>query len=213
MTRVTLVDYGIGNLLNVARALEHVGATVEVVDSAQGIVGAGHLVLPGVGAFADGMAELKARGMVDALREHAERERPFLGICLGMQLMLDSSEEFGQHAGLGLIPGKVVAIPRVGTNGQPHKIPHIGWNELLVAPGHAGWQGTVLSGLTPGAAMYFVHSFMVVPEDPGWRLANCDYDGVDICATLSVDNLHGCQFHPEKSGEAGLTVLRAFCGT
>lgn len=212
MTRVTLIDYGIGNLLNVARAFEHVGATVEVVDSAPGIASAGHLVLPGVGAFADGMAELKARGMVEAIRQHAERGRPFLGICLGMQLMLDSSEEFGQHAGLGLVPGRVVAIPRVGANGQPHKIPHIGWNELVVASGHVGWQGTVLSGLRPGAAVYFVHSYMVVPDDPGQRLANCNYDGVAICATLSADNLHGCQFHPEKSGEAGLTVLRSFCG-
>jgi glutamine amidotransferase len=212
MTRVTLIDYGIGNLLNVARALEHVGATVEVADNAPGIAGAGHLVLPGVGAFSGGMAELKARGMVDVIRQHAEKGRPFLGICLGMQLMLDSSEEFGQHAGLGLVPGKVVAIPRIGASGQPNKIPHIGWNELLVAPGHQEWQRSILSGLKPGAAMYFVHSFMVVPDDPGLRVANCNYDGVAICATLSAGNLHGCQFHPEKSGEAGLTVLRRFCG-
>lgn len=211
MSGVTIIDYGIGNLFNVVRAFEHCGAAVTVAESPSQVRAAERLVLPGVGAFADGMAELEAREMVEAIRDFAAEGQPFLGICLGMQLMFESSMEFGLHRGLGLVQGQVVAIPAVGDGGVFRKIPHIGWNSLLptIAGDEFGRPG-LLSRLSSGTATYFVHSFMAVPADPGHRLADCEYDGERICAAIRAGNIYGCQFHPEKSGEAGLDIIRAF---
>ena len=133
-----------------------------------------------------------------------------MGICLGMQMMLEASEEFGMHEGLGLIPGNVVAIPPTATDGKPHKIPHIGWNDLLPPTPGTDWNETILAGVSPGTAVYFVHSFAAVPASPEHRLADCDYDGRIISAAVKFGNLYGCQFHPEKSGEAGLRILKNF---
>lgn len=212
MPTVTIIDYGIGNMLSVARAFAHCGAEVRLSGTPEGILAAERLVLPGVGAFADGMAGLHELHLVDAVRRYAACGRPFLGICLGMQMMLDSGEEFGDHRGLGLIPGKVVAIPPTATDGTPHKIPHIGWNRLELPTPGADWRGTVLEGVVPGAAAYFVHSFTAVPADPGYRLADCHYNGRLIAAAIRSGNLYGCQFHPEKSGEVGLAIIRNFIG-
>lgn len=210
MKNVTVVDYGLCNLRSVTRAFEHCGAQVEVTDSCDVIREASYLVLPGVGAFADGMAGLERRHLVEALRTYATTERPFLGICLGMQMMLDCTEEFGVHRGLGMIPGKVVAVPATGADGTPHKIPHIGWNELVMPEGRQGWEGTVLEGVRPGGAVYFVHSFMAVPDDAADYLAVCQYTGRTITAAIQRGSLQGCQFHPEKSAHEGLRVLRRF---
>jgi len=210
MADVTVVDYGSSNLLNVVRALEHVGATLHVTEKAAEVVHADRIVLPGVGAFADGMAGLAERGLIDPLLAVARAERPFLGICLGMQMMLDRSEEFGNTPGLGLIPGEVVAIPAGRAEGGRRKIPHIGWNELRPPAAGPGWQGRFFAPVPPGCAVYFVHSFMAVPRDPADRLADCDYEGEAVCAAVQRDRLIGCQFHPEKSGEAGLDMLRRF---
>ena len=133
---------------------------------------------------------------------------PVLGICLGMQLMFDRSEEFGDWPGLGLLPGVVRAIPPVGTDGVPHKVPHIGWNGLRA--GSADWSGSVLDGVAQGSTVYFVHSYAVHPADPSHRVADADYDGQAICAVVRRGNLHGCQFHPERSGETGLAIVRNF---
>lgn len=205
---VTVLNYGIGNLLNVLRALEHCGASLTVIEHARELTApAGRLVLPGVGAFGDGMAELCARGFDDTVREHAAGGRPFLGICVGQQMMFDASEEMGEHAGLGLLPGRVRAVPAQGADGRPHRIPHIGWRPLQQA---SPWAGTVLADLQPADRVYFVHSFAAVPDRAGDRLADVDYDGVPICAAVHRDNLFGCQFHPERSGAPGLGVLRRF---
>ena len=209
-TTVTVVDYGLGNLLSVSRALEHVGARVELSDSPAEIAKATHLLLPGVGAFRDGMAGLQQRGLVEPLRNYGRSGRPFLGICLGMQLLFEHSEEFGRQEGLGLIAGGVVAIPAVNASGAAHKIPHIGWNELRMPPGRRSWEGSPLGGLLPGTPMYFVHSFTADPAQVGDRLADCDYDGCRISAAVGHGSLYGCQFHPEKSGPAGLRILRDF---
>lgn len=209
MSQVTIVDYGIGNLLSVARAFEHCGDSVVLTDDARKITCADYLVLPGVGAFADGMAGLIERGLVEPIMEFAAKERPFLGICLGMQMMLDESEEFGANEGLALIPGKVVAIPAASCDGAPHKIPHIGWNEIS-APDSVSWKGTILENTQAGSSFYFVHSFTAVPAQHEHRLADCYYNGQRIAATIRKDNLYGCQFHPEKSGVEGLTILRTF---
>lgn len=208
--RVTVIDYGIGNLLSVCRAFEHCGAEVLLADSPSDVESAERLVLPGVGAFTDGMAGLSTGGFIGPIRKYVKTGRPFLGICLGMQMMLETSEEFGVHEGLGLIPGNVVAIPCTGSNGKSHKIPHIGWNALLPPTPVADWKETILAGITPGIAVYFVHSFAAVPSNPAHRLADCDYNGRVISAAVKCGNLYGCQFHPEKSGEAGLRIINNF---
>jgi imidazole glycerol-phosphate synthase subunit HisH len=205
---VTVLDYGIGNQLNVLRALEHCGASVKVVQQASAAdIDAERLVLPGVGAFGDGMAELRSRGFDDLVKRFAQTGRPFLGICVGMQVMFDASEEMGEHAGLGLLPGRVRAVPAVGAGGKPHRIPHIGWRPLEPS---APWEGTILADVQPRERVYFVHSFAAVPSDEAVRLGHVDYDGVTICASVHRDNLYGCQFHPERSAETGLNVLRRF---
>jgi imidazole glycerol-phosphate synthase subunit HisH len=209
VSTVTIIDYGIGNILSVTRAFEQCGANVVLSSDPEIIVGADYLVLPGVGAFADGMAGLQERGLVEAIKEFVTSGRPFLGICLGMQMLLDESEEFGLHKGLGLIPGKVAAIPSTGANGLPHKIPHIGWNEIY-PPTPGSWHHTILQETPEGAPVYFVHSFTAVPEQHQHRLADCYYDGVLISAAIRNENVYGFQFHPEKSGPEGLRMLRNF---
>jgi len=209
MKKVTIVDYGIGNLLSVRRAFEYCGADVEMADSPTVIAKAERLVLPGVGAFTDGMKGLANNNLVDAIRDYSAKNSPFMGICLGMQMMLDSSEEFGFHKGLGLIPGSVVRIGDKSVDGVSHKIPHIGWNSLL--EGQAGaWRNTILHQTLPGESAYFVHSFTPVPCDEKHRLADCEYGGLILSAVIQSGYLYGCQFHPEKSGQVGLRIIESF---
>jgi glutamine amidotransferase len=210
MIEVTVIDYGVGNLLSVSRALEHCGAKVTVTADPKSILLAGRVVLPGVGAFADGMAALKATGLDTVVHQVAAKGVPLLGICLGMQLLFDDSEEFGATTGLGLIPGRVVNIPAKTTTEESQKIPHIGWNDLVLPAHHGSWHGNLLTDVTPGEAVYFVHSFMAVPASNSHRLANCIYGGMEISAAVRRENVVGCQFHPEKSGEVGLRILRRF---
>ncbi|MEP6908513.1 MAG: imidazole glycerol phosphate synthase subunit HisH [Pseudoxanthomonas sp.] len=208
---VTVLDYGIGNLLNVVRALQRCGATVQVIDRAAARVPLPErMVLPGVGAFADGMKELRARGFDALAKRFVETGRPFLGVCVGAQMLFDVGEEFGDHAGLGLIPGRVQPVPAVDGQGRGHRIPHIGWSALTPPAGLAGWEGSILAPLKPGEQVYFVHSFQPVPEKEEHRLADAFYDGVRICAAVRRDNIYGCQFHPERSGPYGLAVLETF---
>ncbi len=207
---VAVVDYGMGNLRSVCMALKHCGAEVRITDSAAQIRLADRLVLPGVGAFADGMAELQQRGLVEAIQAYAQRGRPFMGICLGMQMMFDVSEEFQDTTGLGLIPGRILAIPPTTAAGLPHKIPHIGWNKLLIPVTGAQWEKTILDGIKPGVAVYFVHSYTSAPDRAADRLADSDYHGRIISAAVRSGNLYGCQFHPEKSGPIGLKLLENF---
>lgn len=207
---VVVIDYGMGNLLSVRRGLEHCGATVTVTADHGDILSARRVVLPGVGAFADGMAGLRREGLDAVVREVAARGVPLLGICLGMQMLLDESEEFGTNAGLGLIPGQVVPVPSSTIDGRPQKIPHIGWNALVLPKGRENWEGTLLQKVKPGQAVYFVHSFMANPTDPGHRIADCLYGGVPVSAAIGRGNVFGSQFHPEKSGNVGLEVLKSF---
>jgi len=208
---VAIVDYGMGNILSVQRGLEHCGASVIVTADHEVILNSARVVLPGVGAFANGMAELCSNGLDDVIREVAAKGIPMLGICLGMQMLLDESEEFGNTKGLGLISGKVVSIPSTTQNNEAQKIPHIGWNELILSQSHNNWENTLLSELTTDSAAYFVHSYMAVPENLEHRIADCLYGGLRIPAVIGRENIYGCQFHPEKSGEVGLKILKRFC--
>ena len=206
---VAVADYGIGNLFSVRRAFENCGASVLVTDDAKALMDAPRLVLPGVGAFANGMQGLQARGLDQTLVEYADSGRPLLGICLGMQLLASVSEEFGEHAGLSIVPGRVRAIPAT-INGERNKIPQIGWFDLLPPGGDAAWRDTILEDVRTNDAVYLVHSFMVEPADDSDRLANCSYNGLKVCSALRRGRVYGTQFHPEKSGSVGLSILRRF---
>jgi len=207
---VTIVDYGMGNLLSVAKALEHCGADVRVSDRYDHIRDADLLILPGVGAFANAMQELKKQHLDLAIKEFALTERPFLGICLGMQMMFEWSEEFGLHQGTGLLPGTVKAIEQTDINGKPHKIPHIGWAAIVPPVTHNHWQDSILKNTAEKAELYFVHSFTAVPAIAEHRLADTSYNGRLISAAVKSGNLYGCQFHPEKSGREGLKIIECF---
>lgn len=207
---VTVIDYGVGNLLSVQRAFSHCGAEVTITADAETILSSERVVLPGVGAFRKAMESLDRLGLVEVIRLVVEKGVPFFGICLGMQMLLDASEEFGVTKGLGLIPGQVVRIPLQTVEGEEQKIPHIGWNELRFSEGGASWKGSLLEGTREGDAVYFVHSFMSVTSDPAHRLADCLYGGHRVPAVIRKGNVTGCQFHPEKSGEVGLRMLREF---
>ncbi|WP_304768858.1 imidazole glycerol phosphate synthase subunit HisH [Undibacterium sp.] len=204
-----MIDYGVGNLLSVQRGFEHCGAKVILTADPVRILAAKRVVLPGVGAFANAMLALESLKLVDAIRELAKRKTPLLGICLGMQLLLESSDEFGVTAGLGVIPGRVIPIPSQTKSGAMQKIPHIGWNALQPS-NEADWQQTLLQGTDPGESVYFVHSFMAATTDAEHRIADCLYGGHKIAAMIARDQITGCQFHPEKSGEVGLRILRKF---
>ena len=207
---VVVIDYGMGNLLSVQRGLEHCGARVTVTADHDVLLGAPRVVLPGVGAFGDGMAELKRQGLDVVIKGVAKRGTPLLGICLGMQMLLDESEEFGLAAGLGLIRGRVIGVPAISASGALQKIPHIGWSALVMPLGREDWKDTPLKEVGCGEAVYFVHSFMADPTDSRHRIADCLYGGQPVAAAIGRDNLFGCQFHPEKSGKVGLRVLKAF---
>lgn len=208
--RVGILDYGMCNLLNVARAFEAVGIDVRLIDTAADATKADRLVVPGVGAFRDSIAEVRSRGFDEAIAKFIATGRPFLGICVGMQMLFEASEEFGEHQGLNILPGRVRAVPAITTDGDPQRVPHIGWSNLQPSAGR-DWTSTMLRNFsaTP-PAVYFVHSYAAVPERQEDRLADCIYGGHPICAAVQRDNIVATQFHPERSGNAGLDMLRSF---
>ncbi|MGH7436776.1 MAG: imidazole glycerol phosphate synthase subunit HisH, partial [Polyangiaceae bacterium] len=203
--KVTVVDYGIGNLHSVVKALRHEGGDVRVESTAAALRDASRLVLPGVGAFGDGMRELTSRGILEPLLDYMRSGRPFLGICLGMQVLLEQSEEFGKHVGLGLVRGVVAELKKA----PGIKIPHVGWNSIQPPTGRS-WRGTMLEDVAPGTMVYFVHSFAAAPSLAGDVLCEASYGPNRFAAAIRRENVVGCQFHPEKSGTVGLSMLRRF---
>lgn len=208
--KITVIDYGLSNLRSVQNAFAHCGAETLLTSSAADVRAAEALVLPGVGAFRDGMAGLERLGLVEVIRQKAVEGTPLLGICLGMQMLFDESEEFGTCPGLGLIPGRVVKIPAEDVQGNPQKVPHISWAPLFPAGGHPDFAGTVLEKVTPGQECYFIHSYEAKPANAADRLADTRYGGRDVCAVAAHGSVVGCQFHPEKSGPVGLSILGQF---
>lgn len=204
---VTVVDYGRSNLLSVRRALEHCGADVCFATTPEEVLRAGALVLPGVGAFADGMEQLHRQQLVEPLVKKAGEGTPLLGICLGMQMLLDSSTEGGFTRGLGLVEGTVEPLPEQTADGEPLKVPHIGWSALTIAPGA---ENGLLRNTHNGDELYFVHSFQALPVHAGECAATVEYGGHTVCAAVERGRVTGFQFHPEKSGPVGLAMLQAF---
>lgn len=208
--KVTVIDYGLSNLRSVQNAFAHCGAETMLTSSPADVRAAEALVLPGMGAFRDGMAGLERLGLVEVIRQKATEGTPLLGICLGMQMLFDASEEFGTYSGLGLIPGRVVKIPDTDPQGHPQKVPHISWDPLFPAGGRTDFSGTVLAGVTPGQECYFIHSYEAKPSHEEDRLADTRYGGRSVCAVAAHGAVVGCQFHPEKSGPVGLSIISQF---
>lgn len=208
---IGIIDYGMGNLRSVQKAFEHLGFEALVLSSPQQVSDVGQLVLPGVGAYGDGMAQLTERGWVQPIMEAVDSGRPFLGICLGMQLLFESSEEGAADddalvPGLGLLPGRVVRFAHE-VDGRRYKVPHMGWNQIHWDRRHELWRN-----LEPGAAVYFVHSYFVVPDemdDAPLTSAQATY-GKPFCAAVCSENVWATQFHPEKSQRVGLQMLDNF---
>lgn len=198
---ILILDYGVGNLFSIPSSLKALGFDSRVSGDPEALRQADRLILPGVGAFGDAMTRLRASGLDQALKEQAREGKPLLGLCLGMQLLLEEGHEFGVEPGLGLIPGRV--LPLRGWLPERLKIPHIGWNALRFAPGTPMFRHS-----QPGDCVYFVHSYYAV--DCPAVSATVEY-GKEFAAAVAKDHIWGCQFHPEKSGAAGLNILRAFC--
>ncbi len=199
---IAIIDYGVGNLFSLERSFLAVGAVPVVTGDPEAILRADHVILPGVGAFGDAAEKLRQTGLDAVIREVAAAGTPVMGICLGMQLLLKVSYEFGEHQGLGLIPGEVRPISRVIPSDL--KIPHIGWNALEIRRPHP-----IFKSVVSGDCVYFVHSFYGANCDES-VLATAEY-GAPLTAAIGKGNVCGCQFHPEKSGDVGLGILKAFC--
>lgn len=204
--KVAIIDYGMGNVLSVARAVAQCGLNAELTDHYLAIQNADFVILPGVGAIGAAMDELRARHLIDAIHAYIRTERPLLGICLGMQALADSSEEFGEHPCLGLIPGRV---QKITPTASAFKVPSIGWYGLdEPAPGR--WQHSPFNALPPGAETYFVHSYQFAPREPTTLLASYRLGDQQIVAAVEKNQILGTQFHPEKSGPVGLAILQSF---
>lgn len=211
---VVVVDYQIGNVFSVCNAFKAVGLEPILSDDPEVVSRAERVVLPGVGAFARAMEELGARGLDSAVLSFIATGRPFLGICVGMQMLMQKSTEFGETPGLGLIAGDVVRIPATTVSGDKHAVPHIGWATLQLPQNQVSapsWEASPLQDLQPGRSnAYFVHSYMCQPADAAHLLATVSYNGRDLTAAVRKDNIVGVQFHPERSSLAGQKLFRSF---
>jgi glutamine amidotransferase len=213
--KVAIVDYGLGNLFSVKHACDYVGMSGFVTSAKSDILAADAVILPGVGAFGDAMQNLKRLDLINPVQEIAASGKPLIGVCLGLQLFMTESYEFGQHKGLGLIEGPVVRFDNPIDSSRKLKVPQIGWNRIC-RPGQPGqetanedgWADTPLMGLPDGEFMYFVHSFYVKPEDPGVVLSISRYGPTEFCSSLRHRNIFATQFHPERSGPQGLQVYQ-----
>jgi glutamine amidotransferase len=207
MKDVVVIDYGMGNLKSVRSAFEAVGGKVSFSSEPSVVSSANRLVLPGVGAFKDGMQSLNNLNLIPAIEEFVNTKRPLLGICLGMQMFFEVSEEYGQHKGLSLVKGQIKSIPKIEKKQLVRKVPHIGWSRIHES---YSWNGTCLSKTSCKEYFYFVHSYMAMPNFDEEKLAVCNYNGIEVAAAVKKENIIGLQFHPEKSGRSGLNILKQF---
>ena len=204
-----IVDYGVGNLFSVMHGLRKVGIPAAITSSKDDILAAHMVVVPGVGAFGDAMASLHRLDLVEPLREVAASDQLLVGICLGMQLFMTESHEFGTHRGLNIFPGVVVPFTPSLDDDSRLKVPHVGWTRNYVSGDRPdGWSSTPLEGLSEGEYLYFVHSYYAVPEDPGIATSVATYGDKEFCSSIWREGVFGCQFHPERSGSQGLRIYQ-----
>ena len=209
MRKITIIDYGCGNILNLVRAIKFLGYEVDITHDVKKIINSSHVILPGVGAFGNAMKQIEKYNLRNTILEYVKSNKPLLGICLGMLILLTAGYEFGTHKGLGLIEGEVIKI--FNKKNKAIKVPHIGWNELYPNNNKKEWKNKILKNSLLGKSFYFVHSFVCITKNPDSTIAVCNYSGILIPAVVSVDNIFGCQFHPEKSADSGLNFLKNFC--
>ncbi len=202
---IAIIDYGVGNLFSLKSSFGAIGADVIVTDNEEKIRSADKIILPGVGAFSDAIAKLRATGLDKVLVDEAKKSKPVMGICLGMQMLFEKSFEYGEYDGLGLLKGRVVTMQ--GVIPEELKIPHIGWNALHFKQNDC----PLFKYIKEGDCVYFVHSYFA--EDCDESVAATTEYGAELTAAVAYKNIYGCQFHPEKSGEVGLNILKAFCET
>jgi imidazole glycerol-phosphate synthase subunit HisH len=201
--RMAIIDYGLGNLFSIKHACEYAGMEAVISASPDEISASDGVILPGVGAFADAMDSLLSLKLDSLVKELAEKKKPLVGVCLGMQLLFCESNEFGAHSGLDLIKGQVRRFEHPNNNGTALKVPQIGWNRLIRKN---SWDDSPLARLDDQEFMYFVHSYCCYPDDPAVVLSETDYGGEIFCSSLISGNIFGCQFHPERSARAGLKI-------
>lgn len=207
MSTIAIIDYGLGNIRSIQNAIEKTGVDVCLTQDADKILIADGVVLPGVGAFKHGMEKLVEANLDTTLHQFVKTGKPLLGVCLGMQLLFDKSEEFGAAMGLGLIPGEVLRLETHDMNCT--KLPHIGWNELKHTVS-SNWDRTILNDVNEADNFYFVHSYYVKPKNTKDILSTTIYSGFEYCSTVKYGNIYGCQYHPEKSALAGLSIMNNF---
>lgn len=207
---VSILDYNLSNLRSVKNTFKQIGARVKFINTYEEVLNSEYLVLPGVGSFEEGMKNLRQKNLDKAIIEYAYSGRPLLGICLGVQLLMTKSYEFGECEGLNLIAGEVLPFEKnTDLIKEGYKIPHVGWNNIYRTDEHE-WQGTILESLPNNIDAYFVHSFYVKPDNKDNVLGLTSYFGYEFCSVVRQGNIYGCQFHPEKSGKMGLSILRDF---
>jgi imidazole glycerol-phosphate synthase subunit HisH len=210
--QVAIVDYGSGNLFSVEQACALSGLNSIITNSKKDILGADAVILPGVGAYGDAMLKLNRLDLVNVLRDIAESPKPFVGICLGLQLLMTESYEFGHHKGLGIIEGPVVKFDAPKEKERIIKVPQVGWNRLFQPVDGLRWHGTLLDKIDNGAYMYFVHSYTVQPQDSKVILSNSQYGHIEFCSSIQHRNVFACQFHPERSGPEGMKLYHNLAG-
>lgn len=206
--KILIIDYKLGNLFSVNQALTNIGLNVSITTNPEEIESADAIVLPGVGAFSDAMNNLNNLNLIDHIKKFADSGKPFMGICLGLQLLFSESEEFGNTKGLGLVKGRVKRFPNNNNDGVTRKVPQIAWNQIHKIS-NKSWNNTPLNSIKEGEFMYFVHSFYVEPEEPV-GLSETNYDGQIYVSSIQKNNLFACQFHPEKSAQEGLKIYNSW---
>ena len=203
---VAIVDYGLGNLFSVEQACALVGLNSIITNSKKDIIAADAVILPGVGAYGDAMLTLHRLDLVNVLRDIADASKPLVGICLGLQLLMTESYEFGHHKGLGIIEGPVVRFEAPKEKERILKVPQIGWNRIFQPTDGLRWYGALLDGIDEGEYMYFVHSYIVQPQESNVILSTSRYGHIEFCSSIQHHNVFACQFHPERSGVKGMKI-------
>jgi len=204
--KISILDYGVGNLYSLRKAFKRFSNHVEITEEQKIIESSDALVLPGVGSFEAGTKGIQIRNLGNCIKEFVESNRPILGICLGAQIMLSKGYEFGKFDGLGIVEGNVMSFPKLQ---QGTKIPHIGWNKIY-SPKSKSWTDSILNSIEDNTSLYFVHSYILEPSNQEDILALSSYGGHEFCSVIKRGNIYGCQFHPEKSGEMGLRIIKNF---